>query len=190
MMLAAHERGGGKCPVILAYAREDDESFSRHLDLRTHDEDKLEEMIRQRRLVKQFIKKKFLDEKGRSLRAYHIYREPVGFAQRLHAHLRGVLFEFLSEREPLAVWTEPPYRGLEVFDIRHAPVFFGRDEETCALLQRLRERKGEGRAFVCVVGNEGVGADAFVTLGEIRGCGEDGESAEEFAAADIFLDGR
>lgn len=165
MMLAAHESGGGKRPVILAYTRDDDESFSRHLDLRTHDEDKLEEMIRQRRLVKQFIKEKFLDEKGRSLRAYHIYREPVGFAQRLHAHLRGVLFEFLSEREPLAVWTEPPYRGLDVFDIRHAPVFFGRDEETCALLQRLRERKGEGRAFVCVVGASGSGKSSLARAG-------------------------
>jgi hypothetical protein len=165
MMLAAHERGGGRRPVILAYTRDDDEAFSQHLDLRTHDEDKLEEMLRQRRMVKQFIKEKFLDDQGRSVRAYHIYREPVGFAQRLHAHLRGVLFEFLSEREPLAVWTEAPYRGLEVFDVRHAPVFFGRDEETCSLLQRLRERKEEGRAFVCIVGASGSGKSSLARAG-------------------------
>lgn len=47
-----------------------------------------------------------------------------------------------------------------------------------------------GEEFFGKIGNEGVGADAFVSLGEIGGCGEDGVSAEEFAAADIFLDGR
>ena len=165
MMLAAHERSGGKRPVILAYTREDDEAFSRHLDIRTHDEERLEEMLRQRRMVKQFIREKFLDEHGRSLRAYHIYRDPVGFAQRLHSHLRGILFEFLSEREPLAVWTEAPYRGLEAFDIRHAPVFFGRDEEICQILQRLREREPGGAGFVCIVGASGSGKSSLARAG-------------------------
>jgi len=165
MMIAAHESSGVNGPVILAYTREDDEAFSRHLDLRTHDEEKLEEMLRQRRMVKDFIKNKFLDEHGRSLRAYHIYRDPVGFAQRLHAHLRGVLFEFLSEREPLAVWTEPPYRGLEAFDVHHAPVFFGRDEEVCLLLQKLREREPGSPAFVCIVGASGSGKSSLARAG-------------------------
>jgi hypothetical protein len=165
MMLAAHERSGGKRPVILAYTREDDEAFSRHLDIRTHGEERLEEMLRQRRMVKHFIQEKFLDEHGRSLRAYHIYRDPVGFAQRLHSHLRGILFEFLSEREPLAVWTEAPYRGLEAFDIRHAPVFFGRDEEVCQILQRLRERESGGASFVCIVGASGSGKSSLARAG-------------------------
>jgi len=165
MMLALYEQSGGRRPVILAYAREDDEAFSRHLDLRTHDEEKLEDMLRQRRMVKEFIKEKFLDEQGRSLRAYHIYRDPVGFAQRLHAHLRGVLLELSSDREPPAAWTEAPYRGLEVFEVEHAPVFCGRDEETCSLLQRLRERQKEGNAFVCILGASGSGKSSLARAG-------------------------
>jgi hypothetical protein len=47
-----------------------------------------------------------------------------------------------------------------------------------------------GEEFFGKIGNEGVGADAFVSLGKIGSGGEDGVSAEEFAAADIFLDGQ
>jgi hypothetical protein len=41
--------------------------------------------------------------------------------------------------------------------------------------------------FLGEVGHEGVGAHAFVPLGEIGDGGEDRVSAEKFAAADIFL---
>jgi len=161
LMLAAFEQSERKFPLILAYTRDDSEGFNDRLDARTHGEDALEELLRQRKLVKQFIRERFHDAEGRSLRAYHTYREPVSFAQRLHAHLRQAVDELLGLDQPAATWTEAPYRSLEVFDIRHAPIFCGRDEETCDLLQRLRDQERAGCAFACIVGASGSGKSSL-----------------------------
>jgi len=165
MMLAAFEQSGRKMPIILAYTRDDSEGFNERLDARTQGEDALEELLRQRRLVKQFIQERFHDEQGRNLRAYHTYREPVGFAQRLHTHLRSVVDELLGLDHSGATWSEAPYRSLEVFDIRHAPIFCGRDEETCEVLQRLRDQHAAGCAFVGIVGASGSGKSSLARAG-------------------------
>lgn len=165
LMLAAFEQSGRQKPIILAYTRDDSEGFNDRLDARMRDEDALEEIIRQRRLLKKFIQERFHDEEGRNLRAYHTYREPVGFAQRLHVHLRGALDELLGLDHGGATWAESPYRSLEVFDICHAPIFCGREEETCELLQRLRDQQAAGCAFVCIVGASGSGKSSLARAG-------------------------
>lgn len=165
LMLTAFEQSGRKMPLILAYTRDDLGAFSDKLDARTQHDDALEELLRQRKLVKQFIHERFHDEHGRNLRAYHTYREPVGFAQRLHVHLREAVHDLLGLEAATALWTGSPYRSLEVFDIQHAPIFFGRDEETCDVLQRLREQQVGGCAFVCIVGASGSGKSSLARAG-------------------------
>lgn len=165
LMLAAYEQSGRKIPVLLAYTRDDSEGFNERLDARTQAEEALEEMIRQRKLVKQFIQERFHDEQGRNLRAYHSYREPVSFAQRLHVHLRAAVDELLGLDAGAALWTEAPYRSLEVFDIRHAPIFCGRDEETCEVLERLRDQQAAKCGFVCIVGASGSGKSSLARAG-------------------------
>jgi tetratricopeptide (TPR) repeat protein/flagellar basal body-associated protein FliL len=165
LMLAAFEQSGGKIPIFLAYTRDDDEGFTNRLDARKHGDEALEELVKQRKLVKQFIRERFQDKEGRNLRAYHSYREPVSFAQRLHVHLRGAVDDLLALDTTTATWTEAPYRSLEVFDIRHAPIFCGRDEEICDLLQRLRDQERAGCAFVCIVGASGSGKSSLARAG-------------------------
>ena len=53
-----------------------------------------------------------------------------------------------------------PYRGLQVFDERHAEYFFGRDAD----VQRLLERLKAGR-FLAVVGASGSGKSSLVRAG-------------------------
>ncbi len=91
LMLAAFEQSGGKSPLIFAYTRRDDEAFGLRLDAAKQDDDALEELIKQRRLVKRFISERFQDKDGHNLRAYHSYNEPVAFAQRLQVHLSGAI---------------------------------------------------------------------------------------------------
>ena len=91
LMLHAFEQSGGKSPLIFAYTRRDDESFGLRLDAAKQDDDALEELIKQRRLVKRFINERFQDKDGHNLRAYHSYNEPVAFAQRLQVHLSGAI---------------------------------------------------------------------------------------------------
>jgi WD40 repeat protein len=57
---------------------------------------------------------------------------------------------------------EAPYRGLEPFDVEHAHLFFGRDADIEALLERMRRD-----AFLAVVGNSGSGKSSLVRAGLI-----------------------
>jgi WD40 repeat protein/energy-coupling factor transporter ATP-binding protein EcfA2 len=55
-----------------------------------------------------------------------------------------------------------PYRGLEVFDEAHAEYFFGREDLTAQLLQKLSKKQ-----FVAVVGASGSGKSSLVRAGLI-----------------------
>lgn len=162
LMLAAFERSGRQRPVILAYTRNDEAGFRALLNERPRDE--LGELLEQRNLTDRFIREQFHDEDGRNLRAYFSYSEPVGFAQRLHTHLKQVLDERLGQ-DGGRRWLDDPYRGLEHFDVGHAAIFHGRDAETCDLLQRLRDREREGCAAVVVVGASGSGKSSLARAG-------------------------
>jgi hypothetical protein len=69
---------------------------------------------------------------------------------------------------------ECPYRGLNVFDVEHAPVFFGREGLTGWLLSDLRESRTR---FLAIVGPSGsgksslarAGLTAAIKKGEIKG---------------------
>lgn len=175
LMLAAFEQSGRKRPVILAYVRDDDAGFTAKLAKAA----KLDrsDLIDQQQMLEAFVVEQFHDAEGRNVRAYQTYSEPVGFMQRLRVHLRRALDDLL-EVEKFAIWTEDPYRGLEAFDTQHAPIFFGRDEESCEVLQRLRDREKAGCAFVVIVAASGSGksslARAGVAANLIHQGGEDG----------------
>lgn len=162
LMLTAFERSGGERPVILAYVRDDYEGFTRRLG--EIPEDQLSESIEQRKLVESFIQERFHDAEGRNLRAYQSYREPLGFTQRLRVHLRRAIDDLLDV-DSVATWTEEPYRGLGFFDVQHAPIFHGREKETCDLLQRLRDQERTGCAFVVLVGASGSGKSSLALAG-------------------------
>ncbi|MFM9960028.1 MAG: hypothetical protein ACKV2Q_02245, partial [Planctomycetaceae bacterium] len=159
LMLTAFEQSGRQRPVMLAYVRDDVDAFEKSLS-----EDKAEEMIAQRKLAKSFIREQFHDADGRNLRAYQTYREPVDFVGRLRTHLQQTLTDLLGT-DAAPRWHEEPYRGLEVFDVRHADIFCGRDEETCDLLQRLRDQRRTGCAFAVIVGASGSGKSSLARAG-------------------------
>ena len=54
-------------------------------------------------------------------------------------------------------WEEAPYRGLETFDLEHAPIFFGREEQTGDVVEALQTQADKGCAFVLVVGAQRFG---------------------------------
>jgi len=163
VMLTAFDQSGGQRPLILAYARNDEATWKQSLAQCRRD--RLEEMIGQQRLAESFIQEQFHDKDGHNLRAYHSYREPVGFAQRLRTHLRSNLDELLAADSTSPRWPDPPYRSLEVFDIRHAPIFFGRSEETCDVMDRLRKQHDAGCGFVVIVGASGSGKSSLARAG-------------------------
>ncbi len=165
LMLHAFEesrrRGGPPRPVILAYTRDDEKGFRKRLA--ESPKDQLEGLLEQRNLAESFIREQFQDSEGHNLRAIHCYSDSVSFAQRLHTHLRNALDSILSTAT--SRWPDNPYRGLRYFDVDHAPIFQGRDEETLDLLQRLRERGEAGCASVVIVGASGSGKSSLARAG-------------------------
>ena len=162
VMLEAFAQSGQRRPIILAYTRTDESGFRQSLT--SCPASSLEELISQRKLAESFIREQFKDAEGHNVRAYHSYREPVSFAQRLHTHLHQIIDELLGE-EVAPRWLDEPYRGLEVFDVEHAPIFQGRDEETCDILQRLRDQEQSGCAFAVIVGASGSGKSSLARAG-------------------------
>ncbi|MBU6303749.1 MAG: AAA family ATPase, partial [Verrucomicrobia bacterium] len=166
LMLAALEQSGGKRPDILFYRRDDDPAFKRKLSGEP-DPGKMRELMTQSEMAQSFVQEHFQDEEGHNTRAYHRFRQPVEFASRLKVHLRGLIDQRIDagETQRAARWTEAPYRGLEVFDLRHADIFFGREAEVCELENRLRQRESEGCAFVAVIGASGSGKSSLARAG-------------------------
>lgn len=92
-------------------------------------------------------------------------REPAARFESADALLAAL--EELTERERVAgVATDAPdknpYRGLASFEARHRGQFFGREEETRTLLERLRSE-----SFVVVTGDSGVGKSSLCQAGVI-----------------------
>lgn len=162
LMLEAFERSHRRRPVILAYARRDEEGFRQRLT--TLPSDALEDAITQRKLADAFIREQFHDADGHNLRAIQSYAEPTSFAQRLYVHLRQVLDDCL-EADGSPDWQGTPYRGLECFDVAHERIFHGRDQETLEVLDRLRRQRQAGCGFVVIVGGSGAGKSSLARAG-------------------------
>src|SRR3954454_2291480 len=86
--------------------------------------------------------------------------DPSAF-DRLLCGIRGI------EPGPGAVFKgQNPYRGLELFDVQHAPLFFGREALTEWLLDALRRKpSGAENRFLAIVGASGSGKSSLARAG-------------------------
>ena len=167
LMLSAREASAGTRPAILAYRRNDPDGFLERQNAQPPEV--LEDMLLQRRRTEDFIAETFGDASaGKTVRAHHVFTQPVEFAHRLRVHLREILDGLLGEGGA-ATWDVSekgaPFRGLEVFEPQHAGIFFGREEEICAVQLALRRQAVAGSAFVLIVGASGSGKSSLARAG-------------------------
>ena len=83
--------------------------------------------------------------------------------------LRDALEALLPERRASALPEGNPYRGLQAFEAEHRALFFGRDSEIRAILERLRNEP-----FVVVAGASGVGKSSLCRAGILPRAAEHG----------------
>lgn len=160
-------------PIILAYRREDQAGFSEMLSNALNSSApgqqgnaRAEELLAQRKLVEQFIEENFVDDHGRNLRAYHTYDKPAAFASRLKVHLRSLLSEMLLQTPAGAIlWEGSPYQGLRTFEVSHAPIFFGREQEISELEMLMCRRAASGKPFTVIVAPSGFGKSSLALAG-------------------------
>jgi WD40 repeat protein len=62
-------------------------------------------------------------------------------------------------------WKSSPFRGLNFFDVKHAPIFHGRTSAIGAVLEALEAQVREQRPFVLVLGASGSGKSSLVRAG-------------------------
>ena len=162
--VAAYKQGGR--PDLLLYRKHAPVLAS--LD----DDTELELQREQKRRVERFFQRWFVDEASESFKAAsHQFATPDQFEDLLETHLRGLLLRRLDLPEGERVesgirWHQgSPYRGLETFEIEHAPLFFGRTRARNELRQALVSQAARGCAFVLVFGASGSGKSSLVKAG-------------------------
>ncbi|HUN41601.1 MAG TPA: hypothetical protein VMU81_15045 [Acetobacteraceae bacterium] len=67
--------------------------------------------------------------------------------------------------DPDDAWEGSPFRGLEVFDVRHRKIFWGRGKAREEALQVLRQQDLYGCAFLLIHGSSGVGKSSLARAG-------------------------
>lgn len=161
---ACHETG---CPEILVY-RKDAQAIA-SLD----SEEEVLRRLDQKRALDGFIQKWFIGDDGSLKGAFHHFNTPADFEDLLEKHLRSMIERRLRSAESEddtdslhAAWRRgSPFRGLEAFDVEHAPIFCGRTSATSEVLQALRNGESVGTPFVLVVGPSGSGKSSLLRAG-------------------------
>jgi WD40 repeat protein/serine/threonine protein kinase len=100
------------------------------------------------------------------------YRNLGEFEELFRAHFRDFLAGEVDRKtkqegfsRSVRQWKSNPFRGLNVFDFEHAPIFHGRTKAIGEVLEAFEEQLKARRPFVLVVGASGSGKSSLVRAG-------------------------
>jgi hypothetical protein len=136
--------------------------------------EKLEEFLRQWKSLQDFFESWRKDSDGQFVGAFNNYRNLEEFERLFRGHFRDFLSTQVSSehqrrlirRESQATrWRENPFRGLQIFDFEHAPIFHGRTRALGAVLKALEVQIRAQRPFMLIVGASGSGKSSLVRAG-------------------------
>jgi hypothetical protein len=152
-------------PIILVFLNRTEPMFpARPRELR-------EDLIQQFDKLENFIAQWFCNPQEGAWRfAVNEYRGLAEFEQRLEHHLRDLISKRAlagPRRRPAEmIWKEgSPFRGLNVFEVEHNPVFFGRTQAIDEIITALRNQAINGSPFVLIFGLSGVGKSSLARAG-------------------------
>ena len=134
--------------------------------------EELEAAALQRKALEQFWDRYFGSAATGFKAAFNLFADRDEFEQMLESHLTALIRERLPKAsearksaDEIAWYQGSPYRGLEYFDLEHAPVFFGRSRAQRQVTEALARRAADGSAFVLVLGMSGCGKSSLVRAG-------------------------
>jgi Novel STAND NTPase 1 len=136
------------------------------------DPDAVRQQLHQKQLVQDFVKRWFVDSDAKTLTAaFREFTTASEFEDMLGTHLRELLQRRLENAESVEPrggirWHQgSPYRGLEVFELSHAQIFFGRARERTEIRELLVRRIEAKNAFLLIFGASGSGKSSIVRAG-------------------------
>ena len=97
--------------------------------------ERLEEFLRQWKSLNTFFESWLKDSEGQYIGAFINYSNLEEFERLFREHFRDFLstqvsserqLQLISRRSQTRRWKENPFRGLQIFDFEHAPIFHGR----------------------------------------------------------------
>src|SRR5271157_5229095 len=136
--------------------------------------EKLEEFLRQWKSLNTFFESWLKDSEGQYIGAFNNYSNLEEFERLFREHFRDFLstqvsserqLQLISRRSQTRRWKENPFRGLQIFDFEHAPIFHGRTKAIGEVLEALEAQVRAQRPFVLVVGASGSGKSSLVRAG-------------------------
>jgi WD40 repeat protein/serine/threonine protein kinase len=109
---------------------------------------------------------------GNSVGAFNNYCNLQEFEELFREHFRDFLGAQINQEAGQKVlnrkmrrWKSSPFRGLNVFDFEHAPIFHGRTKAIGEVLEALEVQVRAQRPFVLVVGASGSGKSSLMRAG-------------------------
>ncbi|MBV9106505.1 MAG: WD40 repeat domain-containing protein, partial [Verrucomicrobia bacterium] len=136
--------------------------------------EKLEEFLSQWKSLNAFFESWLKDGEGQYIGAFNNYYNLEEFERLFREHFRDFLStQVSSERQRQLIgrrsqprrWKENPFRGLQIFDFEHAPIFQGRTKAIGTVLEALEVQFRAQRPFVLIVGASGSGKSSLVRAG-------------------------
>lgn len=115
-----------------------------------------------------FFERWFVNKAEGFIAAFNPFKSTDDFERQLDELLRQWLADKVLSGRPV-VWPTAilgsPFRGLEAFGAKHAPVFFGRARDTERSVDAWREASLKGCAFLLVNGLSGSGKSSLMRAG-------------------------
>jgi WD40 repeat protein len=161
--LAAQKRRGA--PDVLAYRKQTDPTVSlRDTAAKAAAEEQWDKL--------NLFWNRWFVNKGQFIAAFSEFDDLDGFESKLEADLqilidRRIQAHFSGGQQASGpTWlVGSPFRGLEVYRIEHAPIFFGRSAMTKAAVEQLTRVAENGRAFILILGASGAGKSSLAQAG-------------------------
>jgi WD40 repeat protein len=136
--------------------------------------ERLEEFLRQWKSLNAFFDSWLRDGEGQFIGAFNNYYNLEEFERLFREHFRDFLAtqvsselqrQLIGRRSQTRRWKENPFRGLQIFDFEHAPIFQGRTKAIGTVLEALEVQVRAERPFVLIVGASGSGKSSLVRAG-------------------------
>ena len=112
------------------------------------------------------------EDKRKGTTDFNRYKTLEQFEEQFRSHFRDFVADQIKQdagtklpERRVRRWKTSPFRGLNVFDFEHAPIFFGRTKAIGEVLEALDQQRKVWRPFVLIVGASGSGKSSLVRAG-------------------------